>query len=288
MVLILDGKALAAELAVELKNEVTNSGANPKLAVVMVGDNTSSEIYVRNKMNYAKKINIATELIRLSRSTSREKIADTVNRLNADDSVHGIIIQAPLPDQSYQDAVFDMVRADKDVDGFSASNIGKLCNGRRDCFLSCTPYGILTLLTRNNIQLCGRHVVIIGRSRIVGRPLSILLSQKFENCNATVTLCHSASKDLTDIARTADVLVAAVGKPKLISRSMVKEGAVVVDVGINGVNSGGKTILCGDVDFDDVRDRCSAITPVPGGVGPMTVAMLMRNTFQAYTNSRKA
>lgn len=285
----MDGKKLAAELAEELKSKIARTGSRPKLAIVMAGNDGASEIYVRNKLIYAKQVDVSAELIRLGRSASQNEIFDAVAALNADDTVHGIIVQSPLPplpDRSYQDHVFDMINADKDVDGFSAINIGKLCNGQRDCFLSCTPYGILTLLTRNNITLTGQHVVIIGRSRIVGRPLSILLSQKFENCNATVTLCHSESKNLADITKTADALIVAIGKPKFVGKEMVKDGAVVVDVGMNSVRdstraSGSK--LCGDVDFDNVHHRCSAITPVPGGVGPMTVAMLMQNTFQAST-----
>ncbi|MDR0595595.1 MAG: bifunctional 5,10-methylenetetrahydrofolate dehydrogenase/5,10-methenyltetrahydrofolate cyclohydrolase [Puniceicoccales bacterium] len=289
MVLILNGKRLSQELAEELKAKIVliNHMENrPKLAIVMVGDDAASEIYVRNKLVYAKQVGILTELIKLNKNASQSEIFDTVTELNGNDTIHGIIIQSPLPDQSYQDLLFDRVNADKDVDGFSAINIGKLCNGQRDCFVSCTPLGILTLLERNNISLAGQHVVILGRSRIVGRPLSILLSQKFENCNATVTLCHSGSKNLTDIAKTADVLITAIGKPKFVSKEMVKEGAVLVDVGItkakDNIHANGYK-LYGDIDFDDVYCKCSAITPVPGGVGPMTVAMLMQNTFQAYT-----
>jgi methylenetetrahydrofolate dehydrogenase (NADP+)/methenyltetrahydrofolate cyclohydrolase len=226
----------------------------------------------------------------LEENASREEIFNAIDKLNRDASVHGIIVQAPLVDQSYQDDVFNLIRADKDVDGFNAINAGKLCSGQRDCFISCTPYGILTLLTSNNIQLPGRHVVIVGRGRIVGRMLSILLSQKFDNCNATVTLCHSLSKNLSDITRTADVLIAATGQPKFVNRNMIKEGAILVDVGINSIGSdshGGNIKFCGDIDFNDVYDKCGAITPVPGGVGPMTVAMLMQNTFQAYVKLTK-
>ncbi|MDR2720941.1 MAG: bifunctional 5,10-methylenetetrahydrofolate dehydrogenase/5,10-methenyltetrahydrofolate cyclohydrolase [Puniceicoccales bacterium] len=285
MILILDGKKLAMELADELKAKVTNLPSQPKLAIVMVGDNTSSEVYVRNKLAYAKKVGILTELIRLEESTSQSAIFDIIAKLNKDSNVHGLIVQSPLPGQLCQDLVFDMINADKDVDGFSAINIGRLCNGHRDCLLSCTPYGILTLLTKNSIKLTGQHVVIIGRSRIVGRPLSVLLSQKFENCNATVTLCHSESKNLPNIAKSADVLISAIGKPKFVTEDMVKEGAVLVDVGITSVRSDTQNgfRLCGDFDFDNVLHKCSAITPVPGGVGPMTVAMLMQNTLQAYT-----
>ncbi|MDR1255973.1 MAG: bifunctional 5,10-methylenetetrahydrofolate dehydrogenase/5,10-methenyltetrahydrofolate cyclohydrolase [Puniceicoccales bacterium] len=285
MPLVLDGKKLALELAEELKVKVFGLFQRPKLAIVMVGDNAASELYVRNKLVYAERVGISAELIRLDKSASQHKIFGTVAELNENDSVHGIIVQAPLPDRSCQERIFDTILAEKDVDGFSATNIGRLCNGQRDCLIACTPLGILTLLAKNNINLAGRHVVIIGRGRIVGRPLSILLSQKFENCNATVTLCHSESRNLAEIARTADVLIAATGQPKFVTKDMVKEGAVLVDVGISSVRddtcpSGSR--LCGDIDFDDVYHICSAITPVPGGVGPMTVAMLMRNTLQAY------
>jgi methylenetetrahydrofolate dehydrogenase (NADP+)/methenyltetrahydrofolate cyclohydrolase len=220
-------------------------------------------------------------LIKFDKNATKREIFATIDRLNGDTSIHGIIIQAPLPDQSYQNDAFNLIRADKDVDGFNAINIGKLCSGEENCFIPCTSRGILSLLTKNNIQLPGRHVVIIGRGRIVGRTLSILLSQKFDNCNATVTLCHSLSKNLPDITRTADVLVAAIGKPKFVTRDMVKEGAIIVDVGISSVGGNGGTRFCGDVDFNGVYDKCAAITPVPGGVGPMTVAMLMQNTLQA-------
>jgi methylenetetrahydrofolate dehydrogenase (NADP+)/methenyltetrahydrofolate cyclohydrolase len=285
VVLILDGKKLAMELADELKAKVANLPSQPKLAIVMVGNDASSEVYVRNKLAYAKRVGILAKLTRLEKNASRSEIFDTIAKLNKDSDVHGLIVQSPLPDKSYQDRVFDMISADKDVDGFNAINIGRLCNGQRNCLLSCTPHGILTLLTRNGIKLAGQHVVIIGRSRIVGRPLSILLSQKFENCNATVTLCHSESKNLPDIAKMADVLISAIGKPKFVGEDMVKEGAVLVDVGITSVRDDADNAkLCGDFDFDSVLHKCSAITPVPGGVGPMTVAMLMQNTFQAYTN----
>jgi methylenetetrahydrofolate dehydrogenase (NADP+)/methenyltetrahydrofolate cyclohydrolase len=286
MSLILDGKKLATELADALKAKVACLPSQPKLAIIMVGNDAASEVYVRNKLAYANRIGIAAELTRLGENAARSEISDTIIRLNEDGSVHGLIVQAPLPDRSYQDCVFDMISAKKDVDGFSAINIGKLCNGERDCFLSCTPHGILTLLAKNGIRLAGQHVVILGRSRIVGRPLSILLSQKFENCNATVTLCHSESKNLPDIAKSADVLISAIGRPKFVGEDMVKEGAVLVDVGITNVKDGthtGSSKICGDIDFDSVYHKCSAITPVPGGVGPMTVAMLMQNTFLAYT-----
>ncbi|MDR2436129.1 MAG: bifunctional 5,10-methylenetetrahydrofolate dehydrogenase/5,10-methenyltetrahydrofolate cyclohydrolase [Puniceicoccales bacterium] len=285
MALILDGKKLAMELADELKAKVSRLPSQPKLAIVMVGNDAASEVYVRNKLVYAKRVGILAELTKLEGSASRSEVFDTIARLNGDSSVHGLIVQSPLPDNSYQDRVFDMISADKDVDGFNAINIGRLCNGQRNCILSCTPQGILTLLTRNGIRLAGQHVVIIGRSRIVGRPLSILLSQKFENCNATVTLCHSESKNLPDITKMADVLISAIGKPKFVGEDMVREGAVLVDVGITSVRDDmGNAKLHGDFDFDNVLRKCSAITPVPGGVGPMTVAMLMQNTFQAYAN----
>lgn len=286
MALILDGKKLATALAEDLKTKVALLPSQPKLAIIIAGNDAASEVYVRNKLAYAKQIGIAAELIRLNKNTSRSEIFDTITMLNEDNSVHGIIVQAPLPDRSYQDCVFDMISAEKDVDGFSAVNIGKLCNGDRNCFLSCTPQGILTLLTENGIELAGQHVVILGRSRIVGRPLSILLSQKFENCNATVTLCHSGSKNLPNIARSADVLISAIGMPKFVGEDMVKDDAVLVDVGITSVSDdtrAGSSKIYGDIDFDNVYHKCSAITPVPGGVGPMTVAMLMQNTFLAYT-----
>lgn len=290
MSLVLNGKQLAAEISAKISQQTDKLPDNPRLAIILVGNNPASEIYVRNKVSYAKNINIDARLIRLPATATKQDILREIHSLNDTSSVNGIIVQAPLPDKSIQDEIFESIDPQKDVDGFTSTNIGKLCNGKQDCLISCTPLGIWKLLTHYDIKLPGKHVVILGRSRIVGRPLSILLSQIFENCDATVTLCNSKTENLSTLTKSADILISAIGRPQFVTLDMIKPGSVIVDVGINRIPDRTKQSgyrICGDVAFEQIHDYCAAITPVPGGVGPMTVAMLMHNTLKAYLLQKK-
>ena len=277
---ILDGKKLAQEIRSELAEEVVefiqNNGVVPCLAAVLVGDNPASEVYVRNKRRACEAVGIESQLHRLDASVSQEELLKLIARLNKDVEVHGILVQLPLPTQIDTNRVLLAVNPAKDVDAFHPENVGRLVQGRPR-FLPCTPQGVQQLLMRSGIAVAGQHVVILGRSDIVGRPLSIMLSQRAPGADATVTLCHSRTRDLASIARLADILIAAIGRPKFVTADMIKPGAVVVDVGINRSEEG----VVGDVDFSSVAQVAGAITPVPGGVGPLTVAMLLRNTLSA-------
>jgi methylenetetrahydrofolate dehydrogenase (NADP+)/methenyltetrahydrofolate cyclohydrolase len=241
-----------------------------------VGDNPASEVYVRNKRRACEDVGIESQLHRLGAGATSEELLGLVARLNKDHAVHGILIQLPLPPQIDSNRVLVAVNPAKDVDAFHPENVGRLVQGRPR-FLPCTPQGVQQLLVRSGLEIAGRHVVVLGRSDIVGRPLSIMLSQRGPGGDATVTLCHSRTRDLASVTRLADILIAAIGQPKLVTADMVKQGAVVIDVGINRTDEG----VVGDVDFEAVRNVASAITPVPGGVGPLTVAMLLRNTLAA-------
>lgn len=282
---ILDGKETARVLREELAREVdqwrASGGAEPTLAAVLVGDDPASQVYVRNKERACSQVGMASRLLRRPASTTTQELLDLLESLNEDRQVNGILVQLPLPASIDTQRVLDAVNPHKDVDAFCPENVGLLVQGRPR-FLPCTPHGIVTLLARYNISLAGQHVVVVGRSDIVGKPLANMLLQRDigfgpEFANATVTVCHSQSKNLADITRSADVLVAAVGRPALITAPMVKSGAVVIDVGINRVEDR----LVGDVDFAPVSEVASFITPVPGGVGPLTIAMLLRNNFEA-------
>ena len=282
---LLDGKALAAALQAELTEQVsdfaTNNGVTPCLAAVLVGENPASEVYVRNKRAACERVGIASQLHRLPREASEEDLLTLVASLNRDEAVHGILVQLPLPPAIDATRVLDAVHPSKDVDCFHAENVGRLSQGR-PTFLPCTPHGVQQLLHRSGIPVAGKRVVIVGRSDIVGKPLALLWMQKDSTCgptaaNATVTVCHSQSENLAETCQQAEVLVAAIGKARFITAEMVRPGAVVVDVGMNRAADG----LCGDVDFDNVRRVASAITPVPGGVGPLTVTMLLYNTLKA-------
>lgn len=282
---ILDGKETARVLREELAREVdqwrSGGGAEPTLAAVLVGDDPASQVYVRNKERACSQVGMASRLLRRPASTTTQELLDLLESLNQDPQVNGILVQLPLPASIDTQRVLDAVHPSKDVDAFCPENVGLLVQGRPR-FLPCTPHGVVTLLARYNIHLAGQHVVVVGRSDIVGKPLANMLIQRDigfgpEFANATVTICHSQSKDLAGITRSADVLVAAVGRPGLITASMVKPGAVVIDVGINRVEDR----LVGDVDFGPVSQIASFITPVPGGVGPLTIAMLLRNNFEA-------
>lgn len=279
---ILDGKKTAEALRQEVRQMLDKAyeSADRKcsLAIVMVGNNPASQVYVGNKSKSADACNIDAKTIFLDENITEEQLTKTLNDLGSDDSIDGIIVQLPLPSHLDGDKMTELVPAEKDVDGFTVQSLGKLALGK-DGFISCTPAGIVYMLKHYNLPLKGKHAVIIGRSKIVGKPLALALLE--EDC--TVTVCHSKTQNLKEICQTADILVAAIGRPRFVTADMVKEGAVVVDVGINRTENG----LCGDVDFEACKEKASYITPVPGGVGPMTVAMLMANTAKAFINRKK-
>ena len=273
---LINGKELAKKIRGELKLEVDNlrkDGIIPKLAVIMVGDDKASEVYVRNKSKACNEIGIEFEEFLLDSNIKQEELIELIKKLNNRKDVHGILLQSPIPEHLNIREAFDTIDYRKDVDGFNPINIGKLAIGE-DAFVSCTPYGVIKMLEEYNIPIEGKRAVIIGRSNIVGKPLIQCLLNK----NATVTICHSRTKNIDEITKEADILIAALGKPKFVKENMVKENAVVIDVGINR-NEEGK--LVGDVDFENVSKKASYITPVPGGVGPMTIAMLMNNVVKA-------
>ena len=273
---IIDGKELAKHIREELKEEVKelkNAEIYPKLAVIMVGDDPASKVYVRNKSKACEDVGIEYEEYLLPAKTTREELLELIEKLNNDERVHGILVQSPLPEGLDANEAFRTISPKKDVDGFHPINVGKL-SLNQDCFVSCTPYGIIKMLEAYNVPIEGANAVIIGRSNIVGKPLAQCLLNK----NATVTICHSKTKNLKEITKKADILIAAIGKPKFVTEDMVKENATVIDVGINR-NEEGK--LVGDTDFENIKEKVSFITPVPGGVGPMTIAMLMYNVVKA-------
>ncbi len=277
---ILDGKALSKEIREEIANEVvalkTGGGPTPCLAAVLVGDDPASQVYVRNKEKACKAAGMGSILHRLSADTSTEQLLALVAQLNEDRAIHGILIQLPLPHQIDETRVLDAVDPIKDVDAFHPENVGRIVQGRPR-FLPCTPHGIQQLLLRNRIPIAGQNVTVIGRSEIVGKPMAIMFMQRGRGGDASVTVCHSRTKDLPAVTRQADILVVAIGKPKFLTADMVKPGAVVIDVGINRTDRG----LVGDVDFDAVKEVAGQITPVPGGVGPLTITMLLHNTLIA-------
>ncbi len=276
---LIDGKAIAEQLHAETAADIarlrSQHNLTPGLAVVLVGDNPASVAYVASKDKLCARLGIRSVRVNLPARVTQDELLAKIRDLNRDDSIHGILVQSPLPAHVDEAAVFAAIDPAKDVDGFHPLNVGKLALGDPTGFVPCTPAGIHELLVRSGVALDGAHVVVLGRSRIVGRPVSLILSQK--SVNATVTVCHSRSRNLPALGRLADVLIAAIGQPKFVTAEMVRDGAVVIDVGINRV--AGK--LVGDVDFDAVAAKASLITPVPGGVGPMTIAMLMRNTVRA-------
>jgi len=284
---IIDGKKIAAEIREEIKKEVEKlkeeHGIIPGLATILVGDDPASKSYVKAKQKVAKTLGFYSVQEDLPADTPEEELLQLIRRYNQDPAIHGILVQLPLPKHINEERVIKEISPEKDVDGFHPVNLGNLVRGN-PTFIPCTPLGIMVMLEKIGCQVEGKEVVIVGRSNIVGKPLAILLFQKSKPVgNATVTVCHTGTKDLAFHTKRADILIVAVGKPKLITADMVKEGAVVIDVGVNrvGTTSEGKAILCGDVDFEKVREKASAITPVPGGVGPMTITMLMKNTLEA-------
>ncbi|MGE3405467.1 MAG: bifunctional methylenetetrahydrofolate dehydrogenase/methenyltetrahydrofolate cyclohydrolase FolD [Pirellulales bacterium] len=277
---ILDGKSLAKAIQAELAEEVTdflqNNATVPCLAAVLVGNDPASEVYIRNKRQACERTGMESVLHKLPAETTEDELLTLISRLNKNDDVHGILVQLPLPRQINAARILDAIHPRKDVDAFHAENVGRIVQGRPR-FLPCTPHGVVQLLQRNQIEIAGRHVVIVGRSDIVGKPLANMLIQKGTGGDATVTVCHSRTRNLAEVTRSADILVVAIGQPKFITADMVRPGAVVVDVGINRTDSG----LVGDVDYEALREIAGHISPVPGGVGPLTVTMLLYNTLAA-------
>lgn len=280
---IIDGKLLSQQIKDNLKVKVqefaTKYNRKIKLAVILVGENPASQVYVRNKIKSAEYVGIESLSYYLPENSSQEDVEKTVKCLAEDNTVDGILVQLPLPKGLDEDKVLNLIPAEKDVDGFLAENLGNLAMNKT-CTVACTPFGVIQMLKSVNVQMSGKNAVVIGRSNIVGKPMAMLLLN--ENC--TVTVCHSKTQNLEEVCRNADILVAAIGKPNFVKANMVKEGAVVIDVGINRTENG----LVGDVDFSAVKDKASYITPVPGGVGPMTIAMLMENTYKCALRRENA
>ncbi len=275
---IIDGKLISTQIKDELKKKVADEHITATLAVIQVGNDPASSVYVGNKKKACEYIGIGSASYELPEETTEEELLKLIDDLNADDSINGILVQLPVPKHIDEKKVINRISPLKDVDGFHPESVGNLCIGQEG-FVSCTPAGIIELLKRSGVEIEGKECVVIGRSNIVGKPMALLLLAN----NGTVTVCHSRTRDLKAICKRADILVVAIGKPKMITAEYVKEGAVVIDVGIHRMENGK---LCGDVDFDDVADKTSAITPVPGGVGPMTIAMLMVNCVKAATRVR--
>lgn len=273
---LIDGVAIGKELRGEIKHGVDileASGCKPGLAVILVGEDPASQTYVKNKEKSSGEAGMKSELIRLPSTVTEQELLEHVEKLNNDDSIHGILVQLPLPNHINEDLVIQAINPNKDVDGFHPQNVGKMMIGQKT-FLPCTPHGIMEMLDRSGIEIAGKHAVIIGRSNIVGKPMGQLLLQK----DATVTYCHSRTKDLPSFTKQADILIVAIGRAKFVTDEHIKDGAVVIDVGMNRDENGK---LCGDVDFEKAQRVASAITPVPGGVGPMTITMLLKNTLQS-------
>jgi len=277
--MLIKGSEISKQIKEELKQEIANIKENnnimPGLATILVGENEASKVYVGAKEKACKELGIYSERIDLPADTKESDLLVLIERLNKEPKIHGILVQLPLPKHINETNVLYAIDPSKDVDGFHPVNIGKMMLGA-PCFLPCTPHGILELLKRSNTDMNGAEVVVVGRSNIVGKPVANMLLQK-NGGNATVTICHTGTKDIPSHTRRADILIVAVGKPKAITADMVKEGVVVIDVGVNRLETG----LVGDVDFDSVKEKAKAITPVPGGVGPMTIVMLMKNTVQS-------
>lgn len=276
---ILDGKKLSNEIIEELKvrcDELKEKGIKPKFAVIMVGNDKASQIYVKNKRKACERIGIECVECFLDENIQQKELIDKIKELNSDNTIHGILLQSPIPKHLNINEAFETISPKKDVDGFNPTNVGKLCLNQ-NTFVSCTPFGIIKLLDKYGIDLAGKKVTIIGRSNVVGKPLI----QCFLNKNATVTICHSKTDDIKEHTKDADIVVVAIGKPKFLKENMVKKNSVIIDVGINRDDNGK---IIGDVDFENVSKKSSYITPVPGGVGPMTIAMLMNNVIKAAEN----
>lgn len=278
---LIDGKKLAqtmrADIAAKVAAYKEENGREIGLAVILVGEDPASQVYVRNKIKACDEVGIKSYAYRLDKDTPQARVEELVRSLAVDNKINGILVQLPLPAHLDADKILSLIPFSKDVDGFSAENMGKLCMGE-PCLVACTPNGVMKMFESENISLSRKNAVVIGRSNIVGKPMAMLLT----NANATVTLCHSKTRDLKEKCLGADIVVAAIGRAKYITADMIKEGAVVIDVGMNRDENGK---LCGDVDFENVKEKCSYITPVPGGVGPMTITMLMYNTYLSATRS---
>lgn len=286
---IIDGKAISAQINKENAEETARIkekyGTVPGLAVVLVGNDPASQVYVSSKVKKCAELGFYSEKIVLPENATQQEVLDVVNSLNNNPAIHGILVQSPPPPQIDEQAIINAIDPAKDVDCFHPVNVGKLLLGDLSGMLPCTPWGVIQLLDRSGISPAGKHAVVLGRSNIVGKPMAALLMAKGKNGDATVTVCHSRTKNLAEITRSADIIIAAIGKPEFLKGDMVKEGAVVIDVGINRIAdaSAPKGMrLVGDVAFDEVAEKASGITPVPGGVGPMTIAMLMNNTIRAF------
>ena len=284
---ILDGKALAADMRAEMKLEVARLKQEhdlvPGLAVVLVGDDPASVSYVKGKQKACGELGVYSRELKFDADLSEEELLRVVSQLNGDDEIHGILVQLSLPEGLDEGRVLNAINPDKDVDGLQPVNLGRLMRGEEG-FLPCTPHGVQKILVRSGIEVAGRHVVVVGRSTLVGRPVANILTQKSEGANATVTICHTGTRDLASFTRQADILIVAAGRPRMITAEMVKEGATVIDVGVEQVADPTRKRgyrLVGDVDFDGVREKAGAITPVPGGVGPMTITLLLFNTILA-------
>lgn len=277
---IIDGKLISKEVKERIKvriEELKGQGIVPGLAVILVGNDPASMVYVNNKEKTCNSLGMLSRVYRLDEATTNKELIKLIDELNNDNEIHGILLQHPVPTHIDEKFAFNRISPEKDVDGFNNINSGKLSNNEKDAFVPCTPLGVMEMLKHEGIEVAGKHCVVVGRSSIVGKPMAKLLL----NADATVTICHSKTQNLSDITKQADILVCTVGKPEFIKADMVKKGAVVIDVGINRVNDK----LVGDVDFEEVSKLASYITPVPGGVGPMTIAMLMSNTLKACENN---
>ena len=283
---IISGNEVAKSIRVEIKAEVAKmkaKGIEPGLVVIIVGEDAASQVYVRKKGEACNELGICSETIRLPATTKEDELLSLIDKYNKDPKFDGILVQLPLPKHISEEKVLVRIDPGKDVDGFHPINVGKMVVGS-DCYLPCTPHGIQELLVRSGNDPAGKHVVVLGRSNIVGKPVACILIQKAKGADATVTICHSRTKNLADMTRQADILIAAIGSPQFVKADMVKEGVVVIDVGVNRINdpaAKGGARLVGDVDFEAVKEKAKAITPVPGGVGPMTITMLMQNTVHA-------
>ncbi len=290
--MIIDGKKIAQEIQEEIKNSLSKiQGRRPCLAVVLVGEHPPSRIYIERKTQACKEVGIQSMKIELPANTSEKDLLSQLAELNTNPHVDGILVQLPLPPQINPTRITEAIIPEKDIDGFHPTNVGKMLIGETDGFLPCTPLGIRVLLERSNIEVSGRHVVILGRSNIVGKPMAAILIQSNPLGNATVTLAHSKTANIASLTRLADIIIAAIGQPLFLKADMIKEGAVVIDVGINKIMDSSKTSgyrLVGDADFENIKDKCAYITPVPGGVGPMTIAMLLSNTFKSYLKRIKS
>lgn len=280
---IIDGKKIAQDIQDELKLQISNSSLKikPCLAVILVGQHPASTVYVSRKTQACEKIGILSKKFEFPETANEQEVLNTLDLLNKDPSVHGILVQLPLPPQINTLNILQKINPNKDVDGLHPENLGKLLSGISGGFIPCTPLGIITLLQRSNITTAGKNALILGRSNLVGKPTAALLLQNNSNGNATVTIAHSHTPNIEFLTKQADILIAAIGKPHFVTENMVKEGAIVIDVGINKP-LGSSAKIVGDVDFENVKNKCSFITPVPGGVGPMTIAMLLSNTWTSF------